>query len=254
MPRRDHAREQAPQELLAVAGHAGDADNFAARYLERQVRDASAAVLGGEPRATSRGGPPATDVRRATGAGASPDHPAHDAPLVVDVAVSPARRPARMTATRSAQAVTSSSLWVMRTTAHPPRAQGADLTPQALGLGPGQHRRRLVEDHGARAEVQHLGDLDELLLPHRQARGRRARIDLGRDLGQPPHDLAPRARPRRQPARSARPRQQRFSATERAGTRLNCWNTMPMPAARAARGPSMRAGRPSISIVPASGA
>ncbi len=45
----------------------------------------------------------------------------------------------------------------------------------------------------------------------------------------------------------------RFSMTERDGTSSTCWNTVPMPSSRLARGEEIRTGLPSIRISPSSG-
>ncbi|WP_347336707.1 hypothetical protein [Bradyrhizobium manausense] len=47
------------------------------------------------------------------------------------------------------------------------RLQGRDDPHQAVGLGKGQARCRLVHDHKARIERQRLHDLDELALGQR---------------------------------------------------------------------------------------
>ena len=55
-------------------------------------------------------------------------------------------------------------------------AQRADLLEQDLGLGVGEHRRRLVHHENTRAARQRLGDLDHLLVGVRQPRNRRSGV------------------------------------------------------------------------------
>ena len=60
--------------------------------------------------------------------------------------------------------------------------QVPDDREQALDLVRRERRGRLVEDQDARLERQRLGDLDELLVGHRQAADRRADIELDVEL------------------------------------------------------------------------
>jgi hypothetical protein len=69
----------------------------------------------------------------------------------------------------SRTSITSSSLWVMRTTVAPSLAQPAQHLPQLLHLGGRQHGGGLVEDQHLRAAVERLEDLHALRLAHREA-------------------------------------------------------------------------------------
>ena len=61
-------------------------------------------------------------------------------------------------------------------------AQPADDREQPLDLVGGERGGRLVEDEDARLDRQRLGDLDQLLVGHRQAADRRADVDLDVEL------------------------------------------------------------------------
>ncbi len=110
-------------------------------------------------------------------------------------------------------------------------AQAADDREQALDLVGRERRRRLVEDQDARVDRERLGDLDELLVGHRQAADRRADVEPDVELLE--QRLAPRAGSR--PSRSVRsgPRgawpMKTFSATVRSGNRRGSWWTTAMP-------------------------
>ena len=60
---------------------------------------------------------------------------------------------------------------------HAPVARLADDREQPVDLVRGQRRRGLVEDEDAGLERQRLGDLDQLLVGHRQAADDRRRVD-----------------------------------------------------------------------------
>ena len=61
-------------------------------------------------------------------------------------------------------------------------AQASDDREQPLDLVRGERRGRLVEDQDARLDRQRLGDLDQLLVGHRQAADRRADVELDVEL------------------------------------------------------------------------
>ena len=67
---------------------------------------------------------------------------------------------------------------------------------QLVGLLRGEDGRRLVHDQDPRAAVEHLEDLDPLLLADRQLPDLGARVDAQPDLGGEVADLAPRSRRR----------------------------------------------------------
>ena len=107
----------------------------------------------------------------------------HQARELVPVGVarsrrSPTRRPWRSTSTRSETAITSPSLWLMKTMASPSataRRQGAE---ERLGLLRRQHRGRLVEDQDAGVAVERLEDLDALALADGEVADPRVGVDL----------------------------------------------------------------------------
>ena len=65
---------------------------------------------------------------------------------------------------------------------HAASAELPDDREQALDLVGRERRRRLVEDQDARLDRQRLGDLDELLVGHREAADRRADVELDVEL------------------------------------------------------------------------
>ena len=81
------------------------------------------------------------------------------------------------------------------------RPQVADDREQALDLVRRERRRRLVEDQDARLDRQRLGDLDELLVGHRQAADRRADVELDVEL----LEQGLRGPPRRAPVEDPEP-------------------------------------------------
>ena len=62
------------------------------------------------------------------------------------------------------------------------RAQAADDREQPLDLVGRERRGRLVEDEHARLDRERLGDLDQLLVRHRQAADRRADVEADVEL------------------------------------------------------------------------
>ena len=84
--------------------------------------------------------------------------------------------PRRMTVMRSAMASTSSSLWLMKTTELPRAVIVAQRAEELLDLLGCQHGGGLVHDEDRGAAVEHLEDLDALLLAHRELPDHRARV------------------------------------------------------------------------------
>jgi hypothetical protein len=83
----------------------------------------------------------------------------------------PTWRPRRSTLTSSAKAVTSRNLWVIISTGDRPRLrQRAHMAQHLVGLSRRQHRRRLVQDQEATAQIELLQDFQLLLLARRQPR------------------------------------------------------------------------------------
>ena len=80
----------------------------------------------------------------------------------------PTVRPRRITVIRSAIALTSLSLWVMKTIDLPASASAAHDGEQLVGLLRGEHRGRLVEDQQVDVAGERLDDLDPLLGADRQ--------------------------------------------------------------------------------------
>ena len=110
---------------MAVAGDAGDAENLAAaqRSERSRKRDRAGAGAVAIPSSVQRG--VAAARHRATaggrgarrGASAVAEHQAQQRRLAASRAgTAPTMRPCRITTMRSAQAITSRSLWVMNTT------------------------------------------------------------------------------------------------------------------------------------------
>ena len=93
------------------------------------------------------------------------------------VAISPTFLPPRSTAMRCETASTSPSLWEMKITARPLAASERTVREQAIRLGRGQHRGRLVEDQDAGVAVERLEDLDALALADREPRDLDVEID-----------------------------------------------------------------------------
>ena len=91
-------------------------------------------------------------------------------------------RPSRKTVARSQSSNTSSSRWLTNRTATPRAAQRPDDREQPLDLVRRERRRGLVEDEDARLDRQRLGDLDQLLVGHRQAADRCADVELDVEL------------------------------------------------------------------------
>ena len=71
-------------------------------------------------------------------------------------------------------------------------AQRAQDVEQLVGFLRGQHRARLVEDQDAGAAIQHLHDLDALLLADRQVADQRIRVDAQTVFAAEPLDLGAR--------------------------------------------------------------
>ena len=145
--------------------------------------------------------------------------------------------PGRSTATRSAIASTSPSLCEMKTIARPPPAESAQHREEAVDLLRRQHGGRLVEDEDAGVAVEHLQDLDPLLLADGEPRDAGVERDgeaaLGHEpfesFGAPPAASAAAASSRSVPSTM-------FSMTVRLSASAKCWCTMPMPALSAACG------------------
>ena len=173
---------------LAVAGDGGDADDLAGADLERRRHAAPAG------RGRCRPDTSSTDEHDRAGLERRPLESLED--LAADhqageVGLGGARRPGcpaavtlprRMTVIRSAIASTSSSLWLMNTTLRPAAVIDRSVRNSSSTSCGREDRRRLVHDQDPRAAVEHLEDLDPLLLADRQLPDLGARIDPQAEL------------------------------------------------------------------------
>ena len=159
------AGDEAGERGLAVAGDAGEAGDAAAAQGEVDGAQAGRAVGRDGARARGAAGPAGTGGI-AGGGDLGADHQAGEL-VAVGVARSrrsPTRRPWRRTRTRSETAITSRSLWEMKTIERPSRHGEAERAEERLGLLRRQHGGRLVEDEDAGVAVERLQDLDPLAL------------------------------------------------------------------------------------------
>ncbi len=143
--------------------------------------------------------------------------------------------PRRMTVIRSAIATTSASLWLMKTIEWPPGRHRPQRPEELFHLLGRKDGGRLVHDQDPHAAVEHLQDLDALLLADRQLPDLGPRIDVQAERLAERRDLAIEAVEVQPEARPARPRRM-FSVTVWEGTRVKCWCTIPRPAEIASRG------------------
>ena len=228
---------------LAVAGHAGDAHDLARAHVQREAaqrRQAACRSRRSRPRPRAPPRPGSRGVPSMMLEHLAADHQPRQLGLGRPCGRQRRRRsPCRGAGPvmRSAMASTSSSLWLMKTIDSPRGGHRAQGLEQLVDLLRREHRRRLVHDQDSRAAVEHLEDLDALLLADRQL-----------------PDLAPRDRPsartlaassrdlrvvalagRAGSAARSRPSRM-FSVTVCDGTSVKCWWTMPRPAAMASRG------------------
>ena len=138
---------------------------------------------------------------------------------------------------------------------HAAIAQPAHDREQPLDLVGGERRGRFVEDEHAGLDRQRLGDLDQLLVGHRQAADRRADVEVDVELARTAPAAARRVAP--QSIVPSRPDgawpMNTFSATVRSGKRRGSWWTTAIPSARAWAGPWIWVASPSSRIVPLSG-
>ena len=221
---------------LAVAGHRGDPDDLAGADVERHAaqRRQPTVVLGRHVRDREHAPSPGSngvlvdqleDARARPSAG--PGRPRGARPRACPAAVT---RPRRMTVIRSAIAITSPSLWLMKTTLRPSAVIDRRVREQLVDLLRGEHRRRLVHDQDPGAAVEHLQDLDPLLLADRELpdparRDRRAARTARASRPISASDARPVAARNRGWSRPS----STFSVTVCDGTSVKCWWTMPMP-------------------------
>ncbi len=101
--------------------------------------------------------------------------------------------------------------------------QLADDAEQLLGLGRGEHGRRLVQDQHVRLPDERLDDLDPLLDADREVLDQRVRVDVEAvAVGELPH-LGPGLAPVEQAGRLACSMPSvTFSATVNTGTSMKC--------------------------------
>ncbi len=231
------AAQHLQQFGLAVAGDAGNAEDFAGAHVEARCPcSRSTPVVVDDPQVldlqhglAGRGGLLVDPQQHL-----APDHQFGQfaramVSAVLTVAVI---SPRRMTLTVSVTSMISRSLWVIRMMVLPSSLQPLEDAEQVIGLGRGQHAGRFVEDQDFGLPVERLEDLDPLL------HGRRDRSSISASgstsssysCGQ----LGQRARaPWPATACSSAPSSapsMTFSSTVKFSTSLKCWNTMPMPA------------------------
>ena len=157
------------QLALAVAGDGGDAQDLAGADVERDAaqRRQAAVVLGRDVLARrGRRRPGWHGVRSRTSRTSRPTisgrarlRDAVGRPMPAAVTF-----PRRMTVIRSAIARTSPSLWLMKTTLRPSAVIDRSVRNSSSISCGREDRRRLVHDQDPRAAVEHLEDLDPLLL------------------------------------------------------------------------------------------
>ena len=134
-------------------------------------------------------------------------------------------------------------------------AQRLDDAEEAVDLGRGQRRGRLVHHDHARLGRERLGDLDDLLVgdrePARDAVGVELDAELRRTAARP--RAACLRRSMRRPLRSGCAPMKTFSATVRSGKSVGSWKMIAMPAACDCAVVSKTTSSPSISTRPLSG-
>ena len=172
---------------LAVALHAGDADDLAGADGEVDAVDRDLVALVEHRQARhleQRLAGVAGRFSTAKRTGAADHHlgevgarsPSSGSP-------SPTILPARSTLIRSATSSTSRSLWVMKTSALPASRSDRTMPKNSIDLLRRQHRRRLVEDEDVGRAEQDLDDLDALLQADRHLLDERVGVDLEAVLG-----------------------------------------------------------------------
>ena len=147
----------------------------------------------------------------------------------------------------------------MKMTLTPLGLQVGDDPQQAVGLGQGQARGRLVHDDQPRVERQRLGDLDQLPLRERQLGDRRVRAEIDAEAVEQRlrrwRAASLRSTSLSGPPRSGSRPMKTLAATSRLSNRLSSWWTKAMPPAMAsADGEPGVVRAPSMRIVPLVGA
>ena len=168
--------EQDPGDLgPAGADEPGEADDLAGPDREADVAERARPGSGPRPRGGRR-----RSASRPWGRATRPGRPcagrgrrwsARSSAVVMTC------RPSRKTVARSHRSKTSSRRWLTNRIDDAAIAEAADDREQPLDLVGRQRRRRLVEDEDAGVDRQRLGDLDELLVGHRQAADGRADVE-----------------------------------------------------------------------------
>ena len=252
-----HRAEHADELGLAVAAHAGDADDLARRDRDRHVVEQPDAVAFERHRAHVERGqrrePRRRGVRRAGLArpwrlarrrdadkiGRRPAHAASSAPIIsaaMRAGSSPAAgwvttwRPRRSTVIAVGDGDDLVQLVRDEHDAHPVRREPADRVEQRLHVLGHEHRGRLVEDQHAAPVIERLEDLHPLPLADGQRLDGRIGVDVRRRGAR--RCRAPR---RRAPApiddtQCRRVASITFSVTVIGPTSENSWVTSPMPA------------------------
>ena len=191
--------ERLDQLVLAVAGHAGDAEDLAGADLEVH---AAGRPRGPRSSLTCRSSTLSTTPRRDALAAIdrqldlAADHQLGQVLLVGLAGQALADdAPRRMTVIRSAISSTSYSLWLMKMMLWPSSREPAQDREDLLRLLRRQHGRRLVEHEDPGLAVERLEDLDALLPADRQRAHLRVGVDLEpeplAELADPPVGLLP---------------------------------------------------------------
>ena len=172
---------------LAVAGHAGDAEDLAGADLEaacrprRSSRDRRRRSRSVDVAGRPRRGWPAPSRRRARPR-ARPSSRRAAPRSRSSGSASPTTLPRRMTVIRSAISSTSYSLWLMNTMLVPSAARRRRTCEDLDRLLRREDGGRLVEDQDLGAAIERLQDLDPLLDPDRQVADLGVGVDLEPEL------------------------------------------------------------------------
>ena len=213
---------------LAVAGDRGDADDLAGADLERDALEGgqAAVVVGADvarPRARRDPAPPAA-CSSTSSTGRPTISRASSAAGDARAGRCPRRSPcpARMTVIRSAIARTSPSLWLMKTTLRPAatiarRVTNSSSASCGASTAVGSSMMRI-----ARPAVEHLEDLDPLLLADGQLPDPGARIDVQPDVPRPAPATSASVRRRSSRNRGSCRPSSMFSVTVSEGTSVKC--------------------------------
>ena len=178
-----HPHQGLDELALAVALHAGDAEDLPGPHLEVEAVDRGGAAVVGDgevPHPQDRGARACSAPSRRRSCTSRPtmsvarlcDGGVRGVGLAHDLAAAGAPR------SRSATASTSRSLWVMKMIDLPAATRLRMTVEEVVDLAGGEHRGGLVEDQDLRVAEQRLDQLDALLLADGQVADLRVGIDL----------------------------------------------------------------------------